>query len=116
VRTVQLGTLLAVPSLVGLRLCPGVLAPLGFAVLTGIALNIPFAVLVKLGQDYLPSRPGTAAGVTLGLGVSVGGLASPLFGLIANAHGPQGVLAVLCCVPVPALLFGLLLTTPRRPG
>ena len=116
VRTVQLGTVLVVPMLAGLRLCPGTVAPLGFAVLTGIALNIPFAVLVKLGQDYLPSRPGTAAGVTLGLGVSIGGLAAPLFGLIADAHGPQGVLTALCCVPVPALLFGLLLTAPQREG
>jgi hypothetical protein len=37
-----------------------------------------------------------------------------LFGLIADAHGPQGVLTALCCVPVPALLFGLLLKTPQR--
>jgi hypothetical protein len=59
-----------VPMLAGLRLCPGTVAPLGFEVLTGIALNIPFAVLVKLGQDYLPSRPGTAAGVTLGSGLA----------------------------------------------
>jgi MFS transporter, FSR family, fosmidomycin resistance protein len=69
-----------------------------------------------VGQDYLPSRPGTAAGVTLGLGVSIGGLAAPLFGLVADAHGPQGVLTALCCVPVPALLFGLLLTAPQREG
>ncbi len=85
VRTVQLGTVLAVPMLAGLRLCPGAVAPLGFAVLTGIALNIPFAVLVKLGQDYLPSQPGTAAGVTLGLGVSIGGLTALLFGLLLTA-------------------------------
>jgi MFS transporter, FSR family, fosmidomycin resistance protein len=116
VRTVQLGTVLVVPMLVGLRLCPGTLAPLGFAAAAGVALNIPFAVLVKLGQDYLPTRPGTAAGVTLGLGVGIGGLASPLFGLIADAHGPQGVLTALCCVPIPALLFGLLLTSPRQDG
>src|SRR5260370_131325 len=32
---------------------------------------MPFAVLVKLGQDYLPTRPGTAAGITLGLGVVI---------------------------------------------
>ena len=71
VRTVQLGTAVILPALAGLLLAPGGLAPLPFALATGIALNMPFAVLVKLGQDYLPSRPGTAAGVTLGLGVSV---------------------------------------------
>jgi MFS transporter, FSR family, fosmidomycin resistance protein len=115
VRTVQLGGALTVPMLLTLRLCPGAIAPLGFAVLTGLALNIPFAVLVKLGQDYLPGRPGTAAGVTLGLGVSAGGLMAPVFGLIAERHGPQGVLTVLCAVPIAGLVLGLLLREPRKP-
>jgi FSR family fosmidomycin resistance protein-like MFS transporter len=112
VRAVRVGSALAVPALIALRLCPGTVAPLAFAVLTGFALNIPFAVLVKLGQDYLPGRPGTAAGVTLGLGVSVGGMASPALGAIAEAQGPRGVLTVLCAVPFAALLLAFLLTTP----
>jgi FSR family fosmidomycin resistance protein-like MFS transporter len=113
VRTVQLGTALTAPMLVALRLCPGAVAPLAFAILTGLALNIPFAVLVKLGQYYLPGRPGTAAGVTLGLGVSAGGLMAPVFGVIAEHQGPQGVLDVLCAVPVAGLLIGVML---REPG
>lgn len=116
VRAVRLGSALAVPALVALRLCPGTLAPLALAAAAGFALNIPFAVLVKLGQDYLPGRPGTAAGVTLGLGVSIGGLASPALGAIAEAHGPQGVFTVLCAVPVAALLLALLLTAPSAPS
>ena len=115
VRTVQLGGALTVPMLLALRFCPGTVAPLAFAVLTGLALNIPFAVLVKLGQDYLPGRPGTAAGVTLGLGVSAGGLMAPVFGLIAEHRGPQGVLTVLCAVPIAGLVLGLLLREPRGP-
>jgi FSR family fosmidomycin resistance protein-like MFS transporter len=62
------------------------------------------------------AKRGAEGLVTLGLGVSVGGLTAPLFGLIAEAHGPQGVLTALCCVPIPALLFGLLLKIPRRDG
>ncbi|MEV5748070.1 hypothetical protein AB0L00_09655 [Actinoallomurus sp. NPDC052308] len=112
VRTVQLGGVVALPALVGLRLVPGATFPLLFAVLSGVALNIPFAVLVKLGQDYLPTRPGTAAGVTLGLGVSVGGLISPVFGLVARAYGPQGVFVALCGVPVAALVLGRFLVEP----
>jgi MFS transporter, FSR family, fosmidomycin resistance protein len=112
VRTVQLGTVVILPVLAGLLVAPGALAPLPFALATGISLNIPFAVLVKLGQDYLPTRPGTAAGVTLGLGVSVGGLTAPLLGLIANAHGPRGALLALLVVPPLALLCGLLLRDP----
>ncbi|MFD0898975.1 MFS transporter [Actinomadura sediminis] len=109
VRTIQVGAALAVPMLAGLRLAPGPYAPLAFAVLTGLAVNVPFAVLVRLGQDYLPGRPGTAAGMTLGLGVSVGGLATPLFGLVADAHGTPLVFALLCAVPLAALALGLLL-------
>jgi FSR family fosmidomycin resistance protein-like MFS transporter len=96
----------------GLLLAPGRLAPLPFALATGIAPNIPFAVLVKLGQDYLPSRPGTAAGVTLGLGVSVGGLTAPLLALIACAHGPRGALLALLVIPPLAQLCGTLLRDP----
>ena len=124
VRTVRIGTALSVPMLVGLRLAPGsgfpaAAAALLFAALAGVALNIPFAVLVKLGQDYLPTRPGTAAGVTLGLAVSVGGLFSPLLGLVADAHGPRAVFTVLCGVPLLGLALGLGLREPggpRAPG
>lgn len=112
IRTVRLGSALALPALVALRLCPGAVAPLAFAVLAGLVLNIPFAVLVKLGQDYLPARPGTAAGVTLGLGVSVGGLASPILGAVAESHGPRGVFTVLCVVPIAATMLAFLLTAP----
>ena len=116
VRTVQLGTAVILPALGGLLLVPGALAPLPFALATGISLNLPFAVLVKLGQDYLPTRPGTAAGVTLGLGVSVGGLATPLLALIADNHGPRGAVLALLVIPPLALLCGLLLREPGQAG
>ncbi|MEV4560236.1 MFS transporter [Kitasatospora sp. NPDC049285] len=112
VRTAQWGTVLAAPALLLLRLTPGQWAPLLFAALAGAMLNLPFAVLVKLGQDYLPNRPGTAAGVTLGLAVSVGGLLAPLFGLVAQAHGPQGVLALLPAVPLPGVALGAFMVEP----
>ena len=114
VRTIQLGTAVTLPTLGGLLLAPGSIAPLPFALATGISLNIPFAVLVKLGQDYLPTRPGTAAGVTLGLGVSIGGLFSPLLGLVADAHGPHGVLVVLLAVPPATVLTSLMLREPAH--
>jgi FSR family fosmidomycin resistance protein-like MFS transporter len=119
VRTVQLGTLAAVPVLAALRLCPAAYPALAAAAVAGIAINIPFSVLVKLGQDYLPTRPGTAAGVTLGLAVSIGGLIAPVFGAIAQARGTQAVFTVLCFVPVLALLLGVFLPEPgpaARPG
>ena len=113
VRTVQIGCAAAPPRWSRCGLTGGTIAPLVFAALVGVALNIPFAVLVKLGQDYLPGRPGTAAGVTLGLGVSIGGLFAPLLGLAAQHLGPQGLFAILCAAPPAAWLLGLLLTEPK---
>ncbi len=82
----------------------------------GLAANIPFSVMIKLGQDYLPSRPGTATGVTLGLAVSVGGLFAPVLGAIAEAHGIAAVFTVLCFVPGLALILGALLPDPAAPA
>src|SRR5579872_1963785 len=86
-RTVLAGNAAAIPALIALRACPSADVALVAALASGITVRIPFSVLVKLGQDYLPSRPGTASGVTLGLAVSAGGLAAPAFGVVAAAHG-----------------------------
>jgi FSR family fosmidomycin resistance protein-like MFS transporter len=114
VRTVQLGNALLVPALTALLLAPDRYVALPLAFIAGAVTNIPFAVLVKLGQDYLPSRPGTAAGVTLGLAVSAGGLMMPVLGLIADDHGPAGALAVLAVVPLLALLMSSRLREPDQ--
>jgi FSR family fosmidomycin resistance protein-like MFS transporter len=76
-RTILVGNAAAIPALIALRACPGAGVALAAALAAGVTVRIPFSVLVKLGQDYLPSRPGPAAGVTLGLAVSAGGLAAP---------------------------------------
>jgi FSR family fosmidomycin resistance protein-like MFS transporter len=115
VRALQIGTVAMVPALVALRLCPGAGLALAAAAASGLAVNIPFAVMIKLGQDYLPSRPGTASGVTLGLGVSVGGLVAPAFGAIAEARGTAAVFTVMCFVPALALVLGAFLPDPGAP-
>jgi FSR family fosmidomycin resistance protein-like MFS transporter len=100
------------PALWLMLVCDDKYAALPLALLVGLISNIPFAVLIKLGQDYLPSRPGTAAGVTLGLAMSAGGLFMPLLGLIATHYGPRGALAVLATVPVLAILLSTFLREP----
>ncbi|WP_019930703.1 MFS transporter [Nocardia sp. BMG111209] len=113
-RTIQIGSIAAVPALILLRAVPEQHLALAAAVLAGLAVNIPFAVLVKLGQDYLPGRPGTASGVTLGLAVSAGGLFVPVLGVLADHRGPQSVLTVLCLIPVAAVILGFLLPPPTH--
>jgi MFS transporter, FSR family, fosmidomycin resistance protein len=113
-RTVQAGNAALLPALLALLACGNKYAALPLALVAGLITNVPFAVLVKLGQDYLPSRPGTAAGVTLGLAVSAGGLFMPLLGLVAEHHGPQGAIFVLAVVPVIAILVSAALREPAR--
>ncbi|MFD0363215.1 MFS transporter [Nocardia sp. GCM10030253] len=114
-RTIQIGSVAAIPAFAALRLIPNPTPGLLFAMLAGVTVNVPFAVLVKLGQDYLPTRPGTAAGVTLGLAVSAGGLFVPVFGLIADSHGIEAVLTTVCFIPLAALVLGFLLPRPGEP-
>ncbi|MGW4773596.1 MFS transporter [Nocardia sp. NPDC004278] len=113
-RTVQIGSAAAIPAMIVLRICPNPALGSIAAALAGIAVNMPFAVFVKLGQDYLPTRPGTAAGVTLGLAVSAGGLFVPVLGAIADRHGPQAVLTTLCFIPAVAIALAALLPEPAR--
>jgi MFS transporter, FSR family, fosmidomycin resistance protein len=115
VRTVRTGNALLIPGLIALLACDSRYAALPLVLLVGLITNIPFAVLIKLGQDYLPDRPGTAAGVTLGLAVSAGGLFMPLLGLVADDHGPQGAFVVLATIPVLAIAVSALLREPGNP-
>jgi FSR family fosmidomycin resistance protein-like MFS transporter len=103
---------LTVVAVAGLLLVPG-LAVYGCVALVSAGLYVPFALHVTLGQDCLPRRVGTASGVTLGLTVSVGGLAAPALGALADATSLRTALLPLVALPVVAWL---LVRGLREPG
>ena len=111
--TVRLGYACAIPALILLAAAPDVEVAFAAAILSGLALYLPFAVQVTLGQDYLPNRIGTASGVTLGLAISFGGLAAPLFGFLADRYGLAVALAALVALPVLSFVFAAPLREPR---
>lgn len=82
----------------------------------GFVLFMPFSVMVVLGQEYLPNRVGTASGVTIGLAGTVGGLATPLLGHIADVHGLHAALSSLIVVAVAAAVLPLFLRAPNLAG
>ncbi len=84
--------------------------------LTSAGLYVPFSLQVTLGQDYLPSRVGTASGITLGLTVSIGGLASPAIGALADATSLRTALAPLVLMPLLGWLLFRRLPEPRVDG
>lgn len=112
VTVVRWSYLLTAAAVAGVVFTPGP-ALYGFVTLTSAGLYVPFSLQVTLGQDYLPSRVGTASGVTLGLTVSVGGLASPLIGTLADATSLRSALAPLILFPVLAWLLIRPLREPR---
>lgn len=87
-----------------------------FLALASAGLYVPFSLQVTLGQDYLPSRVGTAGGITLGLTVSIGGLASPAIGALADATSLRTALAPLVAMPLLSWLLFRTLPEPGVPG
>jgi len=96
VLTVLLGIFVAAQNavLAGLLLVP-----------VGVVLFTPMSVLVVMAQEYLPNRLGTAAGVTQGLAFSLGGVAAPLLGAVADLHGVHAVMMVITVLPLFIFAF-----------
>ncbi|MGD0288116.1 MAG: MFS transporter [Candidatus Binataceae bacterium] len=78
----------------------------------GIALAAATSVVVVMAQEYLPNRVGLAAGVTLGLSMTIGGLMMPLFGSIADHYGLGMTMFLLSLVPVLGCAVSLALHEP----
>lgn len=90
-----------------------------FIAVASVGLYVPFSLQVTLGQDYLPSRMGTASGITLGLTASIGGIASPVLGALADSTSLQVALAPLVVMPLISWLVLSRLHEPAvtmRPG
>ena len=112
-RRVILGALGMVPVLLVAFLfaptvgwCYAALVPLG------AILFAPFSAMVVLGQEYLPNRVAMASGVTMGLAGSIGGLAAPLLGSIADHRGMHAAFWVL--VGLAVVTFALSTTLRER--
>jgi FSR family fosmidomycin resistance protein-like MFS transporter len=83
-----------------------VAAPFGFS------LGSSAGVIVVMGQEYLPKRLGIASGLTLGLSVTIGGLAAPVFGAIGDHRGLIAVFITIAGCAFAALLASFALPKP----
>ncbi len=112
IAVVRWSSALGAVAVAGVVFVPGPLMLVCVA-LTSACLYVPFSLSITLGQDYLPRRVGTASGVTLGLTVSVGGIASPLIGAAADQTSLQVALTPLIALPA---IGWLVLRTLREPA
>jgi FSR family fosmidomycin resistance protein-like MFS transporter len=114
-RVVVLGSMILLcPLLAAFTFCREPFPALLLMVPIGLALYAPFSVMTVMGQEYLPGRVGTASGLTIGLAVTLGGLAAPVLGRLADLRGVR--FAVATVVLVPLLGAAGALTLPREGG
>ncbi len=105
------GLIPLVPALVKTSSEPAALAVLA---LIGGALSATYSPMIILGQRYLPNHIGLSSGVTLGIAISIGGMATPLLGRIADHYGLWAALAALSLVPIVSAGVALTLPHPDR--
>ncbi len=91
------------PLLLALATARDARLSLALLVPVGVALYVPFSVVVVMAQEYLPNRIGTASGMTLGLAVTAGGLVAPLLGALADRRGLAAPLLVASLLPLLGL-------------
>jgi FSR family fosmidomycin resistance protein-like MFS transporter len=82
-------------------------------VLAGAAVISTFGITVVLSQEYWPSRIATAAGLSVGLAIGLGGIFAISLGAVADSVDLET--AMLAMVAGPALAAVLALGLPR-PG
>ncbi|MFC9970199.1 MFS transporter [Spirillospora sp. NPDC127200] len=104
VPTIRRAYLTATLAVAGVALVPGPLL-YAFIALAAMTLYIPFSLHITLGQDYLPTRMGTASGVTLGLAVSIGGVFAPVLGTLAETTSLHTTFLTLAAFPALAWLL-----------
>lgn len=77
--------------------------------LMGLVLYLSFSSQVVLGQKLLAKNVGFASGVTLGVASTLGGVAQPCLGWIADLWGLHWVFIALACAGALGAVFSSLL-------
>jgi len=108
------GSCAQIPLVPLLLVAPTPAAAMPVLVMLGVCIAVTYSPLIVLGQRYLPHRTGLSSGVTLGVAVTIGGVAIPILGRVADHSGLSMTFAVLGIVPVIAAGLALSLPQPKR--
>ncbi|MCL1817543.1 MAG: MFS transporter [Spirochaetaceae bacterium] len=111
-KIVRIGWIVLVPLLFFFTRITNPVLLMVFIVFIAYGLFTTTTPMIVLGQKYLPGRLGFASGITLGLGVSIGGMVAPLVGQYADANGLVAALRLLIIV---AIVCAFVVITLRRP-
>ena len=112
-KTVRLGNLIFLPSVLVFIFVPNIWGFFGAMIPMAFGVFSQYGPITVLGQKYLAKNAGFASGITLGLGITLGGLVAPYVGHIADIYDVQTALMTLIPVGAVGLLMSFWLKEPR---
>jgi len=112
-KLILIGYSLALPLFVAFVLIDQLVLAVVLVVGVALCLSLAYSPLVVLGQGYLPHHLGLSSGISLGIVVSAGGMASPLLGLVGDNWGLLTAMYILIGVAVLATSAALILYRHR---
>lgn len=113
VHACKLGYLGLAPAFALLLVAPSVWWVFALAAVISFSLNGTYAAFVVLGQTYLAKNVGFASGVTMGLAASLGGIFTPLLGVLADTYGIEWAVYALIAIGAACALSSFLLPEPK---
>ena len=112
-KTVRLGNLIFLPSVLVFIFVPNIWGFFGAMIPMAFGVFSQYGPITVLGQKYLAKNAGFASGITLGLGITLGGLVAPYVGHIADIYDVQTALMTLIPVCAVGLLMSFWLKEPK---
>ena len=112
-KTVRLGNLIFLPSVLVFIFVPNIWGFFGAMIPMAFGVFSQYGPITVLGQKYLAKNAGFASGITLGLGITLGGLVAPCVGHIADIYDVQTALMTLIPVGAIGLLMSFWLKEPK---
>ena len=112
-KTVRLGNLIFLPSVLIFIFVPNIWGFFGAMIPMAFGVFSQYGPITVLGQKYLAKNAGFASGITLGLGITLGGLVAPYVGHIADIYDVQTALMTLIPVGAVGLLMSFWLKEPK---
>jgi len=90
-----------IPFLVVFTFVPNLLLSFILLIPMGFVIQLCFSPVIATGQKFVPRHIGFASGVTMGMGVTVGGITAPILGKISDLYGLTTtfqILIILACI------------------
>ncbi|WP_449187734.1 MFS transporter [Veillonella sp.] len=112
-KTVRLGYLIFLPSVLVFIFVPNMWGFFGAMIPMAFGVFSQYGPITVLGQKYLAKNAGFASGITLGLGITLGGLVAPYVGHLADIYDVQTALMTLIPVGAVGLLMSFWLKEPK---